>query len=1017
MARTGQGIDSRGLARRLHRDSEAEVRFSPGSRALYATDSSNFRQVPIGVVVPRSVDDVLATVAACHEFGAPMLVRGGGTSLAGQCCNEAVVIDTSKYLNHVTSLDPDARRATVEPGVVLDDLRFAAEAHHLTFGPDPSTHDHCTLGGMIGNNSCGVHSVMSGMTSDNIESLDVLTSDGLRLQVGATSEPELESIIAAGGRRGELYRSLRDIRDQHADLIRTRFPDIPRRVSGYGLDQLLPEQGCNVARARVGTESTCVLVLGATVRLVDSPPGRALVICAYSSIFDAADHVPRMLEFEPIGLEAMDGYMLDNMATKGLVAAGRALLPDGRGWLVAEFGADTREAAAERARQVVHELRSDEGVRATVFDDPAQEQLVWNVREAGLGGTAHVPGAAETWEGWEDSSVPPAVLGRYLRELQALYDRHGYHGALYGHFGDGCVHTRIDFDLRSKQGVDRYRSFLHDAAHLVVAHGGSLSGEHGDGQSRGELLPIMFGEELVDAFGAFKRAWDPDLRMNPGKVVAPPGRSTPLRADEHLRLGADYAPPHQETWFRFPDDGGSFAQATLRCVGVGECRSHDGGTMCPSYMATRDEEHSTRGRAHMLHELLRGDGLDGGWRNDEVRDALDLCLACKGCKGDCPVHVDMATYKAEFLAHYYDGPLRLRPRVAYSMGMIHRWARLARHAPRLVNFAAHARGLAPIARFVAGVAPARTIPSFARETLHAQVGRRRSDAARPGPHAGRVVLWPDTFTNHFHPEIGLAAIDVLERAGYEVVLPRAGLCCGRPLFDWGMLGRARGLLEQVLDGLRDELRAGTPVVGLEPSCVATFRDELTNLLPDDEDARRLKHQTFLLSEFLVDVADWQPPRLERDALVHVHCHHKSIMGVDAERTLLERMGLRVDMPDSGCCGMAGAFGFERGKHDLSVQIGERVLLPAVREAHASTIIVADGFSCREQVMQTTERIPLHPAQVLQLAFETGPRGPEPSRNPEAWFHQRDEHGGGPGGRHGSRSRRERKPEHMKRTAN
>ncbi|HXZ39450.1 MAG TPA: FAD-binding and (Fe-S)-binding domain-containing protein, partial [Terriglobales bacterium] len=670
-------VDVAGLAAALRRQIRGEVCFDNGSRALYATDGSNYRQVPIGIVLPHDADDVITTVATAREFGAPILCRGGGTSLAGQCCNVAVVLDFSKYMAGILEIDPAMRIARVQPGVILDHLRAAAEKHHLTFGPDPATHNRCTLGGMIGNNSCGVHSVMAGKTDENIEELEILTYDGLHMKVGRTNEEELEQIISEGGRRGEIYAGLKSIRDRYADLVRHHYPNIPRRVSGYNLNYLLPENGFQVARALVGSEGTCITVLGATCCLVESPPERVLLVIAYPDIYECADRVPDIMAHRPIGLEGLDHLLVDYTRRKGLNPEGLALLPKGGGWLLTEFGASSQAEAEAQARALMESLgRSSNPPLMHLFTDKKQARRVWEVRESALGATSHVPGEPLGWEGWEDSAVAPEKLGNYLRDLQKLMDAYGYRSALYGHFGHGCVHMRINFDLESKPGVANYRKFVEEAADLVVGYGGSLSGEHGDGQSRAELLPKMFGPELVQAFREFKALWDPDWKMNPGKVVEP------YKLDENLRLGTEYRPWEPQTHFQFPEDRGSLASATLRCVGVGKCRQYEGGVMCPSFRVTGDEEHSTRGRAHLLWEMTQGEVIQDGWRDENVKESLDLCLACKGCKSDCPVGVDVATYKAEFLSHYYEG--RVRPRSAYAFGNIDLWARLASNAPGLV---------------------------------------------------------------------------------------------------------------------------------------------------------------------------------------------------------------------------------------------------------------------------------------------------------------------------------------------
>jgi FAD/FMN-containing dehydrogenase/Fe-S oxidoreductase len=954
---------ARALARDLAEQTTGEVRFDTGSRAAWSTDASNYRHIPIGIVLPRTADDVIRTVALCAKYAAPITSRGAGTSLAGQTCNVAVIIDYSKYYNRILEIDPVRRIARVEPGCVLDDLRRAAKTHGLTFGPDPATHNRNTLGGMIGNNSCGVHSVMSQfygpgpLTRHQVIELDVLTCDGERFTVGATNEAELDAIIAAGGRKGAIYRQLRDLRDEHAVEIRGRYVDIPRRVSGYNLDALLPEHGFNVAHALVGTEGTCTIVLGATVTLIPDKPARTLLVLGYRDAYHAADHVPNVMAHRPVGLEGMDDTLIEMMKLKHLNPEQIALLPPGRGWLLAEFGGETKAEATAQARQVMDDLaRYHDAPVMALFDDDRQAHKLWEVREAALGVAARPAGGGEAYEGWEDAAVAPERLGAYLREFRELLREFDYHSPLYGHFGQGCVHFRIDFDLKTTAGVAKWMRFLDRAADLVVRHGGSISGEHGDGQARAALLGKMYGEQLVGAFRRFKAIWDPDNRMNPGKVV------DARRPDQDLRVGPTYAPKPVQTHFAFPDDQGSFAAATARCVGVGACRREDGGTMCPSYMVTRDEEHSTRGRARLLFEMMAGEVLADGWRNEHVREALDLCLACKGCKRECPVSVDMATYKAEFLSHYYEG--RMRPRTAYSMGLIYWWARGLSPIAPIVNLFTRTRPFSSVIKAIGGIAQPRTIPRFASPTFRSWFNRRTKSATGNR----RVLLWPDTFSNYLRPAAAIAAVEVLERAGFAVDIPPRPLCCGRPLYDWGMLDAAKRLWRQTLDTLRADIRAGVPLIGLEPSCVAAFRDELGGLFPDDEDAARLAKQTFMLSEFL-DHEGFKPPRLNRRAIVHGHCHQKSVMTMRAEEVVLQAMGLDYQLLDSGCCGMAGSFGFEAHKYELSVKAGERVLLPAVRAANDKTLIIASGFSCHEQIAQLTGRTPMHLAEVLRMALQ------------------------------------------------
>jgi FAD/FMN-containing dehydrogenase/Fe-S oxidoreductase len=966
--------DVSGLAEALRAKVRGEVRFDNGSRALYATDGSNYRQVPIGVVLPHDADDVLAAISACREFGAPLLCRGGGTSLAGQCCNVAVVLDFTKYMGKIVEINPERRIARVQPGVVLDHLRNAAEKYHLTFGPDPASHDRCTIGGMIGNNSCGVHSVMAGKTDDNIEALDVVTYDGVRMNVGADAfvGPGGPEVGRSNGRRDQIHNSLKQIADQYGDLIRKRFPNIPRRVSGYNLNYLLPENGFHVARALVGSEGTCATVLEATCRLVESPPARVLAVVAYPDIYQCADHIPEILEYKPIGLEGFDDLLVYYERTKGINSEGLALLPEGGGWLMVEFGAESLPGAEMQAQGMIDSLRRSPNPPNIRLYSGAQAKRIWEVRESSLGATSHVPGEPLHWEGWEDAAVAPEKLGGYLRDLRIMMAAFGYKGSLYGHFGHACVHTRLNFDLQSKEGIAKFRKFVEEAADLVVSYGGSLSGEHGDGQARAELLPKMFGSELMEAFRKFKSAWDPDWKMNPGKLIEP------NKLDANLRLGSNYAPWEPETHFQFPLDHGSLSHAALRCVGVGKCRREEGGVMCPSYRATHDEEHSTRGRAHLLWEMTQGEVIRDGWRSEEVKQSLDLCLACKGCKSDCPVSVDVATYKAEFLSHYYEG--RMRPLNAYAFGNIDFWARLASNAPGLVNLTTQLPFVRDIAKIVARIPAQRSIPAFAPETFKQWFRRTQPspfedrDGWENRVNAPAVLLWADTFNNYFLPSTAKAAVEVLETAGYRVVVQQANLCCGRPLYDFGMLDRAEALLLQILDQLEPEIEAGIPVVGLEPSCVAVFRDELVNLFPHDARAQALSKQTFLLSEFLErelarNATGVPLPQIDRKALLHGHCHHKSIMKMTAEESLLRRLGIDFQAPAPGCCGMAGSFGFEHDKYEVSAAIGELELLPAVRNAPDDWLIIADGFSCREQIAQGTGRHALHLAEVLQMALQ------------------------------------------------
>jgi FAD/FMN-containing dehydrogenase/Fe-S oxidoreductase len=966
------------LRRRLEETVSGEVRFDRASIAIYANDSSNFRQVPIGVVVPKTAEDVVATHRACAEFGAPIVNRGGGTSLSGETVNHALVIDTSKYMTHVGEPDADARTVRVQPGAINEQVNEQVGPKvNLIFGPDPSTHSRCTIGGNLGNNSCGIHSVQSQIygpgprTSDNTEALEVVTYDGERFWVGVDEEERLDEIIAAGGRKGEIYAQLRDLRDRYADVIRERMrpvTELPRRVSGFNLDELLPERGFNVARALVGTESTCVTVTDAVVKLTPALLMRTLVVVEYDDLTNAGADVAEIVEgFRPIGLEGLDKELLEDQIAQDLHVATIEELPrEGRGdaWLLVQFGADTAEESEEQAHRFADWCRAEKGMaddRILIMksaQEGGQSGDIWEIREGGLGATAFPPDGTDHWPGWEDSAVPPAAVGDYLRELRALYDKYGLKGATYGHFGQGCIHSRISFDLRHADGLRQYRRFLDEASDLVVSYGGSLSGEHGDGQQRAQFLVKQYGEELVAAMREFKRIWDPEGRMNPGKVI------DPYPIDANLKLGTDYNPPRPAVRFAYLQDGGDFAHAMLRCVGIGKCRvPHSGDVMCPSYQVTREEEHSTRGRARILFEMLQGEVVTDGWQSTEVHEALDLCLACKGCTNDCPVNVDMPTYKAEFLYHHYKSLKRWRPRHAYAFGLIDQVARVASRFPRTVNFVTQTPGLSRLAKLAAGIDAARRIPRFAPVTLQDWFHRR----GVVNPRGRRVILWPDTFNNHFHTNVGIACVEALEAAGWQVVIPERHVCCGRPLYDYGFLDVAERYLRTTLDTLRDDIRAGTPIVGMEPSCVAVFKDELKKILPHDDDADRLARNVHHWAEFF-ETFELDVPRVAGDALLWGHCHHKATGGIDAEQTLLERMGLEVEEATGGCCGLAGSWGFEAGKHEISMQCGEQGLLPAVRNARADTVVVANGFSCKTQLEQSgVGRRALHSAEVMKLA--------------------------------------------------
>ncbi|MFF0461506.1 FAD-binding and (Fe-S)-binding domain-containing protein [Streptomyces mexicanus] len=958
-ARAGLAGD---LAARLRRHVRGDVRCDATARALVTMDASNYRRVPLGVVAPRDADDVAAVLGICRERGVPVVARGGGTSIAGQATGTGVVLDFTRYMNRLLEIDPVARTAVVQPGLVLDRLQEAAAPHGLRFGPDPSTHSRCTLGGMIGNNSCGSHSVAWGTTADSVRELSVLTARGRRLRLGPGW---------AGAPDG-----LRELVEGEQARLRTGFPQLPRRISGYALDALLPERGAHVARSFCGSEGTLGVLTEAVVDLVEAPRARALAVLGYADESAAAQAAAGLLPLGPLTVEGM---------ARDLVPDAGAALPGGDAWLFVETGGDTAGEARARAEAIV---RAADVVDALVVTDPAAQRALWRVREDASGTATRMPDGSEAWPGWEDCAVPPARLGEYLRAFRELLAAHGLRGTPYGHFGDGCIHVRIDFDLLTEAGVARFRRFSEELAELVVAHGGSLSGEHGDGQARAELLPRMYGPELVALFERAKAVWDPDDLLNPGMLVRP----APL--DAGLRFSVLPREP-VEVAFGYAADGGDFSAAVRRCVGVAKCRTtraQGAAVMCPSFRATGQEEHSTRGRARLLHEMLAGELITDGWRSPEVRDALDLCLACKGCRSDCPVGVDMATYKAEFLHHHYAG--RRRPAAHYAMGRLPvwlRWAARTRTAP-LLNALSGIRPLAAAAKHLAGITPERQIPRLAAEPFTRWWRRRRPRSQGAGE---LVVLWPDTFTEHLSPSVGRSAVRVLEAAGLRVALPptlrlrrppvgdgrsvtvnplsvlrgRGRVCCGLTYVSTGQLDHARAVLRRTLDLMEPVLATSAPVVVLEPSCAAALRTDLPELLPGDPRAHRLAARVLTFAQALERYAPhWRPPRLDRPVAGQTHCHQHAVLGDAADRRLRAAAGLSGEL-SGGCCGLAGDFGFAKGHWEVSTACAEEQLLPSVRQAEAGTVVLADGFSCRTQLEQLAGIRGRHLAEVLAEALD------------------------------------------------
>jgi FAD/FMN-containing dehydrogenase/Fe-S oxidoreductase len=976
-AAPGETVNQGELAAALRAAGLAEVETATRRRAEYSSDASNYRVVPQVVAFPRSADEVAAALAVCRALNAPIVSRGGGTSIAGNALSTGLVLDLSRHLNHVLHIDPEQQTALVEPGTVLDAITAAAAPHGLRFGPDPSTHSRATIGGAIGNNACGSRALRYGRTADNVLALDVITGTGTRFTAGrgrgTPGGPDGTGAPADPG--AGLLNDLSALVDGNLSTIRTEFGRFTRQVSGYSLEHLLPENRTDVAKFLSGTEGTLALTLQATVRLVAAPRATALAVLGYPDMPSAAEAVPALLPHLPVALEGLDSRMVDVVRTR----RGPAAVPDlprGGGWLFAETAGDT----LEEARAAAGKLVADGGcLDSAVITGPAAAAL-WRIREDGAGLSGRTPAGAPAWPGWEDSAVPPASLPAYLRELEALMAAHGVDGLLYGHFGDGCVHARFDFPLRDRPSV--LRSFTQDAARLAASYGGSMSGEHGDGRARGELLAAMYSTSAIGLFGAVKQLFDPANLLNPGVIVDP----APLDADLRVPL----APPlRRNLGFAYPHDRGDFSAAVHRCTGVGKCRADNtdsGGVMCPSYLATRDEKDSTRGRARVLQELVNGSLVSSGWQSTEVAEALDLCLSCKGCSTDCPAGVDMATYKAEALHQRYRG--RLRPASHYALGWLPRWAALASRAPvaaRLANASLRFRPAAALAKRFGGIDQRRDLPVFATQSF------RRWFAARPGQPRGlqparpeqpgrpeqvatgrAVLLWVDTFTNAFAPQVGQAAVEVLEAAGYQVAVTGRNVCCGLTWISTGQLDGAKRQLRRTLGELGPALDAGIPIVGLEPSCTAALRSDAAELLPNDPRAQALPAAVKTLAELLAGTDGWTPPDLsDVTGVAQPHCHQHAVLGWDADSRLLENAGAKVSAV-GGCCGLAGNFGVERGHYDVSVAVAETALLPAVRALGEGATVLADGFSCRTQLDQLADVQGIHLAELLAERLRRSP---------------------------------------------
>jgi FAD/FMN-containing dehydrogenase/Fe-S oxidoreductase len=914
-----------------------EVDTSTRRRAEYSSDASNYRVVPTAVVFPRHVDDVFATIETCRAEGIALTCRGAGTSIAGNAVGPGVVLDFSRHLNRVLSVDPDQRTATVEPGAVLDVVSSAADRFGLRFGPDPSTHSRATIGGALANNACGARALRYGRSVDNVIDLDVVTVNGTRF-TATTLDAAPESV----------RDPLTTLVAARLGPIRREFGRFARQGSGYLLDSLLPENGANLARFLCGSEGTLAVTVGATVRLVTRPKATALAVLGYSDLPAAAEAVPGLRGSDLVALEGMDSRLVDVLRRRGRTLPD---LPEGDGWLFAELGGDTLTEALDAAGKLIS---TADCIDSVIVTGEAAASL-WRAREDGAGLGGRTPADQPAWPGWEDSAVPPERLAEYLREFRVLLDQFSLDGLMFGHFGDGCVHSRIDFPLGDRPEV--FREFVGEAAELVAAYGGSMSGEHGDGRARSDLLRAMYSPDVIDTFGAVKHVFDPGTLLNPGVVV------DPAPVDTDLRLPLAKA-TRDGLAFAYPADSGDLSTAVHRCVGVGRCRAPmpGSGVMCPSYLATKDEKDSTRGRARVLQEAVNGT-LVGGLAADEVLDSLGLCLSCKGCSSDCPAGVDMATYKAEVLHQRYRR--RLRPMTHYALGWLPRWSRLAAKVPAVANALLAAPGVSTVAKRFAGVDGRRGLPRFARR------GFRARFAAHSAPAAGkRVLLWVDTFTGHFSPHVGEAAVKVLESAGYRVELCSSEqVCCGLTWISTGQLDGARKQLRKAFDALAPAVADGLPVVVLEPSCAAVFRSDAVDLLPADPRARQVAAAVRTLAELLSETEGWSPPSLAGvHGIAQPHCHHHAVLGWQTDEKLLADAGAEITKL-SGCCGLAGNFGVERGHYDVSVQVAETTLLPAVRGTGADDVILADGFSCRTQLDELATRSGVHLAELLADRLE------------------------------------------------
>ncbi|HWP56866.1 MAG TPA: FAD-linked oxidase C-terminal domain-containing protein [Candidatus Acidoferrales bacterium] len=938
-----------------------EVRFDRYSRLLYATDASIYEIEPIGVVVPRDKGDVQATLEVANRYRVPILPRGGGTSLAGQTVGHAIVLDFSKYMNRVLEVNREELWCRVQPGVVQDELNAHVRAMGLQFGPDTSTSNRATIGGMIGNNSAGAHSLTYGKTVDHVLELTVLLADGTETVLRDLSPEALEKKIESGGLEGRIYREVSRLAREHKQEILARYPKIMRRVTGYNLDEFIKERPFNLSRLIVGSEGTLACVVEAKMRLVPKPKWTALDVIHFHDDLEALAAANAILESAPYALESTDKMILD-LARGNIVQSRRLGFVQGNpsSLLIVEYAGESEKEVRDRI-QKLEELRKARGIgyAATQAFSPEEVKAIWGVRKAGLGLLLGAKGDKKPIAFVEDTAVEPRRLPEFIKRFREILTRHQAVAGYYGHCSVGCMHIRPFINLKEPGEVEKMVSIANEVCDLVLEFNGAMSGEHGDGLARSHFNERLFGPRLYRAFREIKRAFDPQSLMNPGKIVdAPP-------MTESLRISPAYRTWQPETTLDFSAQGG-FAAAVEMCSGMGECRKKLEGTMCPSYMGTLDEEHSTRGRANALRAVLSGKVPKEDFTGRRLYEVLDLCLECKACKAECPSNVDMAKLKYEFLDHYHRANgLPLRNRIFGKIESLNRWG--ARLAP-LSNWMANASLNRWLLERVAGIDRRRPLPQFAAETF---AGWFRKHLCEGDGSRGEVVLFHDTFNNYNTPAVAIAATRLLERAGYRVALVDKK-CCGRPMISKGMLEQAKENAAWNVGRLAPYAEKGTGIVGLEPSCLLTLRDEYPELLRT-EAARLVAERSFLLEEFLVRERDAGRVSLKierngRKALVHGHCHQKALVGTAPTLAALSWAGYEVDEVDSGCCGMAGSFGFEKEHYELSLAIGRRRLAPAVERAGADVEIVASGISCRQQIEHLTGRKAKHPAEALWAAL-------------------------------------------------